>query len=407
MTWDSLWLNADLATMAEGGSRYGAIEDGVIAVEGGVIAWVGARGALSGEPAKLAGEVHDAAGRWISPGLIDCHTHVVYAGQRAHEFEMRLEGASYEDIARAGGGIVSTVRQTRAASEAELETQSLPRLRALAEGGVTTVEIKSGYGLDVETELKLLRVARAAAAKAGLNVRTSFLGAHTLPEEMAADADGYVDFVCNEALPAAAQAGLADAVDCFCETIGFSVEQTERVFDAARKLGLPVKLHADQLSDSGGAALAATYNALSADHLEHTSDPGVAAMASAGTVAVLLPGAFYFLRETKRPPIEAFRRRGVAMAIATDSNPGSSPAVSLLLMANMACTFFGLTVEEALAGITRNAAKALGMGATHGTLEVGKVADFSVWDISEPAELAYAIGANPCVQVVRGGQIRT
>lgn len=406
MTWDSLWLNANLATMAEGGARYGAIEDGALAVEDGVIAWVGARAALSGDPATLAGDVHDAGGRWITPGLIDCHTHVVYAGHRAHEFEMRLEGASYEDIARAGGGIVSTVRQTRAASEAELETQSLPRLSALAEGGVTTVEIKSGYGLDVETELKQLRAARAAAANAGLNVRTSFLGAHALPEDRSGDADGYIDFVCNESLPAAAQAGLADAVDCFCETIGFSAQQTERVFDAARKLGLPVKLHADQLSDGGGAALAAKYGALSADHLEHASDSGIAAMASAGTVAVLLPGAFYFLRETKRPPVEAFRRHGVPMAIATDSNPGSSPALSLLLMANMACTLFAMTVEEALAGITRNAARALGMGATHGTLEVGKAADFAVWAISEPAELAYAIGANPCVQVVRGGQIR-
>lgn len=406
MTWDSLWLNANLATMAEGGTRYGAIEDGVLAVEDGVIAWMGARSALGGDPARMAGEVHDAGGRWITPGLIDCHTHVVYAGHRAHEFEMRLDGASYEDIARAGGGIVSTVRQTRAASEAELETQSLPRLRALAEGGVTTLEIKSGYGLDVETEIKQLRAARAAAAKAGLNVRTSFLGAHALPEDMAGNADGYIDFVCSESLPAAAQAGLADAVDCFCETIGFSTGQTERVFDAARKLGLPVKLHADQLSDGGGAALAAKYEALSADHLEHANDSGIAAMASAGTVAVLLPGAFYFLRETKRPPLETFRRHGVPMAIATDSNPGSSPALSLLLMANMACTLFAMTVEEALAGMTRNAAQALGMGATHGTLEVGKVADFAVWAVSEPAELAYAIGANPCVQVVRGGQIR-
>ena len=406
MTWDSLWLNANLATMTGGGARYGAIEDGALAVKDGVVAWVGARGALDGDPAKLAVEVHDAGGRWITPGLIDCHTHAVYAGHRAHEFEMRLEGASYEDIARAGGGIVSTVRQTRAASEAELESQSLPRLRALAEGGVTTVEVKSGYGLDVETELKQLRAARAAAATAGLNVRTSFLGAHALPEDMSGDADGYIDFVCSESLPAAAQAGLADAVDCFCETIGFSAGQTERVFDAARKLGLPVKLHADQLSDGGGAALAAKFGALSADHLEHTSDAGAAAMAKAGTAAVLLPGAFYFLRETKRPPVEAFRRHGVPMAIATDSNPGSSPALSLLLMANMACTLFALTVEEALAGITRNAAQALGLGATHGTLEVGKVADFAVWAVSEPAELAYAIGANPCTQVVRGGQIR-
>ena len=406
MTWDSLWLNANVATMAEGDARYGAIEDGALAVEDGVIAWVGARAALNGEPAALAGDVHDAGGRWITPGLIDCHTHIVYAGHRAHEFEMRLDGASYEDIAHAGGGIVSTVRETRRASEADLESQSLARLSALAEGGVTTVEIKSGYGLDVETELKQLRAARTAAAKAGLNVRTSFLGAHALPEDRSGDADGYIDFVCNESLPAAARAGLADAVDCFCETIGFNAEQTERVFEAARKLGLPVKLHADQLSDGGGAALAAKYGALSADHLEHASDSGIAAMASAGTVAVLLPGAFYFLRETKRPPVEAFRRHGVPMAIATDSNPGSSPALSLLLMANMACTFFGLTVEEALAGITRNAAQALGMGATHGTLEAGNVADFAVWAISEPAELAYAIGANPCVQVVRGGQIR-
>ena len=406
MTWDSLWLNANIATMAEGGARYGAIEDGALAVEDGAIAWVGARGALETDPTKLADQVQDACGRWVTPGLIDCHTHVVYAGHRAHEFEMRLDGASYEDIARAGGGIVSTVDQTRAASEQELGAQSLPRLKTLARGGVTTVEIKSGYGLDVETELKQLRAARTAAATAGLDVRTSFLGAHALPQEMAGDADGYIDFVCGESLPAAAQAGVADAVDCFCETIGFSAQQTERVFIAATELGLPVKLHADQLSDGGGAALAAKHHALSADHLEHTSDAGSAAMAAAGTVAVLLPGAFYFLRETKRPPIDSFRRNGVPMAIATDSNPGSSPALSLLLMANMSCTFFGLTVEEALAGITRNAAKALGLGATHGTLEVGKKADFVLWDIGEPAELAYAIGANPVVKVVREGLVR-
>ena len=404
MKWDSLWLSANLATMTEGGDRYGVIEDGAIAVEDGSIAWVGGRAELDGDAEREAAEVHDAGGRWITPGLIDCHTHIVYAGHRAHEFEMRLDGASYEEIARAGGGIVSTVRETRSASAAELEAQSLPRLEALAAGGVTTVEIKSGYGLDIETELKQLRVARSTAAKAGLNVRTSFLGAHALPQEMAGQPDAYIDFVCAEALPAAV--GTADAVDCFCETIGFNAEQTARVFATARGLGLPVKLHADQLSDGGGAALAAQFEALSADHLEHANDTGLAAMAKAGTVAVLLPGAYYFLRETKRPPVEAFRKHGVPMAVATDSNPGSSPTLSLLLMANMACTFFGLTVEEALGGITRNAAKALGMGATHGTLEKGKAADLAVWDIREPAELAYAIGANPCVQVVRGGQIR-
>ena len=403
--WDSLWHNARLATMTEAAEKaYGALEDAALGVADGRIAWVGPTGELPAPPESLARERHDLDGRWITPGLIDCHTHMVYGGDRAHEFELRLEGASYEEIARAGGGIVSTVAATRAADEATLLSGARPRLSHLMAEGVTTVEIKSGYGLELETELKQLRVARRLEAEHPVTVRTSFLGAHALPPEFSDRDDDYIEAVVAM-LPAVSESGLADAVDAFCEGIAFSPEQTARVFEAARDAGLPVKLHADQLSDLGGAALAARFGALSADHLEYTGEDGVAAMAEAGTVAVLLPGAFYVLRETKLPPIEAFRSAGVPIALATDCNPGSAPVTSLLLMLSMACTLFRMTPEEALAGVTRHAATALGMSATHGTLEAGKAADFVVWDIERPAELAYRIGFNPLFKRVRAGQI--
>lgn len=400
---DAAWVNANLATMVAGGAPYGAIRDGVIAARDGAIAWIGPRSDWAGG----ARVEHDASGAWITPGLIDCHTHLVYAGNRANEFELRLQGASYEEIARAGGGIVSTVAKTRAASEDELVASAQRRLRAWEAEGVAVVEVKSGYGLDRDTELKMLRAARRLD---GPIIKTTFLGAHALPAEFAGRADAYIDFVCDEVMPQllsssadSPQASLADAVDAFCESIGFSPAQTARVFDRARQLGLPVKLHADQLSDLGGAALAARYGALSADHLEYTSEEGARALAAAGTVAVLLPGAFYFLREKQLPPIDALRRHGVAIALATDNNPGSSPLSSLLLTLNMACTLFRLTPEDSFAGVTRNGARALGMDPTHGTLEIGKRADLALWEIDAPAELAYAIGANPCVGVVRGG----
>ena len=402
---DAIWVNARLATMVAS-PDYGAIQDGAIAVRAGRIAWVGARAALPAELRAAAIE-HDAGGRWITPGLIDCHTHLVYAGSRAGEFEQRLNGATYEEIARAGGGIRSTVAATRAASEAALLEASKPRLRALVAEGVTTVEIKSGYGLEAGAEAKMLRVARALGDALPVTVRTTFLGAHALPPEFDGRADAYIDEVCERMLPEIARAGLVDAVDAFCERIGFSPAQTERVFEAARKLGLPVKLHAEQLSDQGGARLAARYGALSADHLEYVDEDGVTAMARAGMVAVLLPGAFYFLRETQLPPIDLLRRHGVAMAVATDCNPGTSPMTSLLLALNMACTLFRLTPQEALAGATREAARALGLGAEAGTLETGKVADFVLWDIDRPAELAYGIGVNPLHAVVKGGLTRT
>jgi imidazolonepropionase len=397
--WDDLWVNGRLATMTTGGAAYGAIEDGAIAAQGGKIAWVGAARDLPGRPAQLAAQVHDLAGSWLTPGLIDCHTHLVYAGDRAREFELRLQGASYEEIARAGGGIRSTVTLTRAATEDELVASAQKRLDGFIREGVTTIEVKSGYGLDGAGEAKMLRAARRLK---GVTVKTSFLGAHALPPEFEGRSGAYIDLVVEEMLPAVS--GLADAVDAFCEKIAFSPEETRRVFAAARARGLPVKLHADQLSDLGGAALAAEFAALSADHLEYTSEAGVAAMAKSGTVAVLSPGAFYFLREKQIPPIEAMRRAGVPIAIASDSNPGSSPAASLLLMLNMAATLFRLTPEEALAGVTRAAAAALGLSASHGTLEAGKVADFAIFDIGQPAELAYRIGANPCVGRVRGGR---
>ena len=400
--WDRLWHSARLATMVPGGTPYGAIEDGAIAVHDGRIAWVGATGDLPGPAAGLAKDVADLEGRWVTPGLIDCHTHLVYGGDRAEEFELRLKGASYAEIARAGGGIRSTVAATRSADEAALTASALPRLQALLAEGVTTVEIKSGYGLERETELRQLKVARALGEKRPVTVRTTFLGAHALPPEFEDRSDAYIDSVIAM-LPDVAASGLADAVDAFCETIAFTPEQTARVFAAAREQGLPVKLHADQLSDLGGAALASRFGALSADHLEYTSEAGVAAMAEAGTVAVLLPGAFYVLRETQLPPIERFRAAGVPIAIATDCNPGSAPVTSLLLMLSMACTLFRLTPEEALAGVTRHAARALGIGESHGTLAVGMAADLAVWDIERPAELAYRVGFNPLAFAVKAG----
>ena len=404
--WDAVWVNGRLATMVAEtrAAPYGAIEDGALAVAGGVIAWVGPRADLPGAPDSLARAVHDLGGRWLTPGLIDCHTHLVYGGDRAAEFEARLEGASYADIAKAGGGILSTVAATRAAGEDALFQAARPRLAALIAEGVTTVEIKSGYGLDLDNELKQLRVARALGAALPVTVKTTFLGAHALPPEFAGRAEAYIDAVV--AMLAEVEAsGLADALDAFCEKIAFSPEQTARVFEAARAQGLPVKLHADQLSDLGGAALAARFGALSADHLEYASAAGVAAMAEAGTVAVVLPGAFYVLRETRPPPIDSFRKAGVPMALATDCNPGSAPVTSLLLMLNMACTLFRLTPEEALMGVTRHGARALGLGASHGTLDVGKAADFAVWDIERPAELAYRLGFNPLAYAVKAGVI--
>ncbi|WP_317205412.1 imidazolonepropionase [Janthinobacterium sp.] len=394
--WDALYTNLHLATMVGG---YGEIRDAAIAVKDGKIAWLGPRAAL---PASACPRV-DADGCWLTPGLIDCHTHIVHAGNRSDEFEARLNGASYEDISKAGGGIMSTVRATRAADEDELLRQSLARVASLLGEGVTTLEIKSGYGLSLEAERKMLRVARRVGQVLPVTVATTFLGAHALPPEYAGRADAYIELVCEEMLPALAQAGLVDAVDAFCERIGFSAAQTERVFRAARAHGLPVKLHAEQLSDQGGAALAARYGGLSADHLEHLSPAGVAAMAQHGTVAVLLPGAYYFLRDTQPPPLAALRAAGVALAVATDCNPGTSPLTSLLLAMNMACTLWRLTPLEALAGCTIHAARALGMQAEVGSLEVGKRADFALWRIARPADLSYAMGLNPCCGVVNAG----
>lgn len=401
--WDTLWVDVNLATMVDGGEAYGAVGDGAVGISDGRLAFVGPRDGLPAVPEKLAREIRSGQGRWVTPGLIDCHTHLVYGGNRAHEFERRLAGASYEEIARAGGGILSTVSATREATEAQLLASSLNRLDRLIAEGVTTVEIKSGYGLDLSTELKMLRVARRLGEERPVSVQTTLLGAHALPPEYAGRSDDYIAWVCRELIPAAAAEGLADAVDAFCETIGFSPEQTALVFDAAVAHEIPVKLHAEQLSDQGGASLAACYRALSADHLEYVSPEGVGAMARSGTVAVVLPGAFYVLNETRKPPIETFRLHGVPIAVATDCNPGTSPVTSLLLMVNMACVLFGLTVEESLVGVTRNAARALGLSQSRGTLEVGKVADLAIWDIESPADLAYAIGANPLHEVVWSG----
>ncbi|RUY57556.1 imidazolonepropionase, partial [Mesorhizobium sp. M7A.F.Ca.CA.001.13.2.1] len=374
-----LWRNARLTTMADGSAGLGVVEYGAVAARDGRIVYAGPESELPPTLAQGA-ETVDCEGRWITPGLIDCHTHLVHAGNRANEFEMRLAGATYEEVARAGGGIVSSVKSLRAASESELVTQSLPRLDALIAEGVTTVEVKSGYGLDLENEKKSLRAARRLGNQRPVTIRTTFLGAHALPPEAKGDKDAFIDLVAREILPAVAAEGLADAVDGFCEGIAFSPEQMARVFDAAKAAGLPVKLHADQLSNLHGAELAARYGALSADHLEYTDEAGAAAMAKAGTVATILPGAYYFIRETKKPPIGLFRQHGVRMAVATDNNPGTSPLTSLLLTMNMAATLFGLTVDECLAGVTREAARALGLLGETGTLEAGKSADLAIWN---------------------------
>ena len=390
---DRIWHNARLATVRGDLPDLGVIEGGVIAARDGRIAFAGSSSDFP--PDADAAERIDCGGRWITPGLVDCHTHLVFGGNRAHEFELRLKGASYEEIARAGGGIVSTVAATRGSSEAELVAGALPRLDALIREGVTTIEIKSGYGLNTETEMRQLSAARALGRNRPVSIRTSFLGAHALPPEADGDKDRYIDLVCREMLPVVAQAGLADAVDAFMEGIAFSGDQTARVFRAARALGLPVKLHADQLSNLGGALLASEFSALSADHLEHTDEAGVAAMAGAGTAAVLLPGAFYFIRETTKPPVELFRAHGVNMALATDCNPGSSPLTSLLLAMNMGATLFRMTVAECIAGVTREGARALGILDETGTLEAGKYCDLAIWDIERPAELIYRMGFNP------------
>ncbi|MBS0574355.1 MAG: imidazolonepropionase [Proteobacteria bacterium] len=392
-----LFVNCRAATMT-GTAPYGLIEDAAILAEGGLIRWIGPR-----SQAPAGGQPHDLGGRLVTPALIDCHTHVVHGGHRAGEFELRLNGASYEEVARAGGGIVSTVRATRAASVEDLVAAALPRVDAMIAEGVATIEIKSGYGLDRDSELNMLRAARAIAAIRPVTIRTSFLGAHAVPVEYKDRADAYIDDICIPTLRAAQADGLVDAVDGFCEGIAFSPAQIARVFDASRALGLPVKLHAEQLSNLGGAALAARYGALSADHLEYLDEAGVQAMAAAGTVAVILPGAFYTLRETQAPPVALFRKHKVPMAVSTDMNPGSSPMCSLLLTMNMACTLFRMTPEEALRGATQHAARALGL-TDRGALAPGLLADLAVWNAETPAELAYRIGFNPLYQLILGGR---
>jgi imidazolonepropionase len=394
----TLWQHCHVATMAHG--KYSIIEDAAMVTAGSLIEWIGPR---SQAPAADYAQVHDLQGAWVTPGLIDCHTHTVFGGNRSGEFEQRLEGVSYAEIAAKGGGIASTVRATRAATEDELFTSAHKRLRSLLRDGVTTVEIKSGYGLDLTSERKLLRVIRRLGEALPVSVRATCLAAHALPPEYKDRADDYIDHICTEMLPALAAEGLVDAVDAFCEYLAFSPEQVERVFKVAQQLGLPVKLHAEQLSSLHGSSLAARYHALSADHLEFMTEEDAIAMAASGTVAVLLPGAFYFLRETQLPPMEALRKHGVKIAIASDLNPGTSPALSVRLMLNMACTLFRMTPEEALAGATLHAATALGMGETHGSLEVGKVADFVAWQIDRPADLAYWLGGELDKRVVRHG----
>ena len=401
---DGVWQNLRLASgLAQADQPVAEGAPASLVVQGGRIAWLGPQDALPAAYAPLPR--HDGAGLLATPGLVDCHTHLVYGGQRAGEFAMRLAGASYEEVARAGGGIVSSVRATRQASEDELYAAALPRLQALLHEGVCAIEIKSGYGLQLEHERKQLAVARRLGADFGVTVRTTFLGAHALPPEYAGRSQAYIDLVCNEMLPRLAAEGLVDAVDVFCERIAFTLAETEQVFQAAQKLGIPVKLHAEQLSDMGGAALAARYGALSCDHIEHLSAEGIAAKKRAGTVAVLLPGAFYTLRDTTVPPIALLREAGVPMAVSTDHNPGTSPALSLRLMANMACTLFRLTVPEALAGITAHAARALGLQDTHGLLAAGRPANFVLWDLAEAAELAYWFGHNPARTIVRQGRV--
>lgn len=402
MLCDRIWHTARLATMAEAGERAGIVEDGLIASRAGRIVYAGP--ADRGPPGLEAPERYDCEGRLITPGLIDCHTHLVYVGDRAQEFEQRLRGATYEEIARAGGGIARTVRATRNSTEAELVEASLPRLDALLREGVTTVEIKSGYALELEGERRQLQAARRLGERRPVTIVRTFLGAHALPPDSSLDADRYIDLVCREMIPVVAAERLAEAVDVYCERIGFTPAQSARVLETARRHGLQTKVHADQLSNQGGAALAARYGALSADHLEYADATGIAAMASAGTVAVLLPGAYYFLRERQPPPIDVLRTHGVRIAVATDCNPGSSPLTSVLLAMNMAATLFRLTVEECLAGVTREAARALGLLTETGTLEAGKWCDLDIWDVAHPAELVYRIGFNPLHARVWRGQ---
>ncbi|MBN7819227.1 imidazolonepropionase [Bowmanella yangjiangensis] len=405
---DLLITNINLATFDPALGPYGIIEQGALLVAGGHIQWLGKQQDLP----KLGDVSHavDGQGQWLLPGFIDCHTHLVFAGNRADEFEQRLQGVSYTDIAKQGGGIRRTVSATREASEAQLLTLALKRAEVLLAQGVTCIEVKSGYGLDVESELKLLRVARQIGKHLPLTIQTTFLGAHALPAEYQDDAQGYIDLVCQHMLPLVAEQQLADAVDVFCENIGFTLAQTQQVFDAAKQLGLPVKLHAEQLSNLGGSALAADYQALSVDHIEFLDEAGVKAIAQSGTVATLLPGAFYYLRETQKPPIDLLRQYQVPMAVATDFNPGTSPILNLQLMLNMACTLFALTPEEALQGVTQHAAKALGLQNTVGMLKAGMQADMQLLDISHPNQLAYQIGGHPLTRLwqagkpVKGGQ---
>ncbi|WGM47936.1 Imidazolonepropionase [Brevundimonas sp. NIBR10] len=401
MDCDRVWTNARLASLAPGRPGLGVVDHGLVASRDGRILYAGP---AQDAPALNPANIDDCAGRWITPGLIDPHTHLIHGGDRAHEFQLRLAGATYEEIARAGGGIASTVKATRALDEAGLIATALPRLDALIAEGATTVEIKSGYGLSLEHERRMLLAARRLGELRPVSISTTFLGAHALPPEFAGDADGYIDLVCREMIPTLAAEGLIDAVDAFCEGIGFTLDQTRRIFDAARAHGLPVKLHAEQLSNQHGAALAAEFGALSADHLEYLDDAGIAAMAKSGVVATLLPGAYYFMRETHLPPIAALRTAGVPMALATDCNPGTSPLTSLFLTMNMAATLFRMTVEECLAGVTREAARALGQIDNVGTLEVGKRCDLAIWDIERPAELVYRMGLNPLHARVWRGQ---
>jgi imidazolonepropionase len=403
--WDCLIINAHLATMTDNGGPYGAIRHGALAIADQRIAWLGPVNELPDAPESCAKEVYAASGLWLTPGLIDCHTHLVFAGNRAIEFEQRLNGVSYEEIAARGGGILSTVEATRSAMESNLVEAATGRLRHLLSQGVTRVEIKSGYGLNVAAEFCMLRAIRRLRERQAIDISATFLGAHAIPPEFKEDADAYIDLICAEMLPRVQAEGLADAVDAYCESIAFTAAQVHRVFSTAAELGLPVKLHADQLSDCGGAALAAEFYALSADHLEYTSEAGVKAMAAAGTVAVLLPGAFHTLQDPRKPPIQRFRDHGVPMAIATDCNPGSSPLSSILSAMNYACIHFRLTPEESLCGATINAARALGIDGQIGSLELGKMADLALWEIDEPAELAYWVGGRRCRRLYKDGQV--
>jgi imidazolonepropionase len=404
LAWDRVWLGGNMATLAAGRGGYGEIRNGALAVRRGKIAWVGPEEDLPGRPEDLAEEVLDLQGRWLTPGLVDCHTHLVFAGDRSGEFEARLRGATYEEIARGGGGIRTTMRATREASEDDLFREASRRLVALQAEGVTTVEVKSGYGMETGTELRMLRAARRLAREHPVRVQATFLGAHVLPPEFEGRREAYLDLIREEMIPQVVKEGLADAVDAFCDEIAFTPEECRSVLLAGREAGLATRLHADQLSDQGGAAMAARLGARSADHLERTSPEGVAAMASAGTVAVLLPGAFYFLKEDHPPPVSRFREAGVPMAVATDMNPGSSPLNSILAAMNLSCLLMGLTPEEALRGVTVHGARALGLHQILGSLEKGKMADLAIWEVGHPRELSYWLGRNPCVGVVKDGE---